>query len=626
MKVLLRGARGVGKTTLFRKLQGQPFQATYQPTNEIEASQIKWKQPPLPEAAAGIGGRRDLDVARVEVWDVVDKAIDKSKEQQSMETEGGVHPAAAAAAASSPERRHNANLDDAPAGFHSGVRGRNSSASSSPAAPATPQQQQQQQQRDNWQETLQTPGSHSLGALDASTVDVYRGAHAVLLLYDITRRETFEHVVAALEGVPRHLTTVILGTCRDLVDDKKQKRRVDEDEARELARSTAAARQLPNESLDRGYGGGGDGGDGRDGDANEKLADDARGGEVFALEVSAKNNFGLATLHGLLNVPFLALKSELIQGQLAALWRHRAAENERMRRTIADLDYGAYLAWLTEQQQRAGGGSGGSGTKGKCTSHDKTEWDTTWTTCPITCLEMGGKLGSRSLAFDGSHFKKDSRPTAAEVLKLTPKCLVPGIYDPGPFLEQHYCHNLFGEEAMQDWLESGNMTVTFSTQERAGNNVKDAAAVRASNGSFGLTAAETASFTMTSTSTRCSGGYWIIKCNNRAGTKLTGKLAGESIAITCVNDANDHPLKILKDATAFPNQLYTGCDGYNRGTELRNKTHISALLDITCETVKCNFTAPENAFVRVVGSDGEPDIDIANYSSGYHLVDVFKLL
>jgi GTPase SAR1 family protein len=42
MKVVLRGARRTGKTSLLRRLQGQPVPPEYAATPEIETAVIRW--------------------------------------------------------------------------------------------------------------------------------------------------------------------------------------------------------------------------------------------------------------------------------------------------------------------------------------------------------------------------------------------------------------------------------------------------------------------------------------------------------------------------------------------------------------------------------------------------------
>merc|ERR1712025_291841 len=52
--------------------------------------------------------------------------------------------------------------------------------------------------------------------LDARFVDVYQSTHACIIIFDITKRWTFQYVEENLKKVPAHIPVLVLANHRDM--------------------------------------------------------------------------------------------------------------------------------------------------------------------------------------------------------------------------------------------------------------------------------------------------------------------------------------------------------------------------------------------------------------------------
>ncbi|XP_078357659.1 rab-like protein 6 [Oculina patagonica] len=239
MKIVIKGDRNTGKTCLFQRLQGKPFNEQYIPTNEIQVASIHWNY------------RTTDDVVKVEVWDVVDKGRSK-KSQGSLKLEN--------------DTKAEAEKD------------------------AT--------------------------VLDAEFVDVYKGAHGVLMIMDITKPWTFKYIERELPKVPAHIPVLVLGSHRDM----GEHRLVPTDEV--VAFITHLER--PDRSP-----------------------------PIHYAETSLKNGFGLKYIHKFFNLPFLLLQRETLlkQLQVNAEDTESTLEELQIHKETEEQDYEKFVSMLDKRRK-----------------------------------------------------------------------------------------------------------------------------------------------------------------------------------------------------------------------------------------------------------------------------------
>ncbi len=168
VKIVIRGDRNTGKTSLWRRLQGQPFIAEYDPTQEIQVANITWSY-------------RTYDhIVKVDLWDVVDEGKRRRPPSQSL------------------KMLHTPNQHDQ-SGGPGRTSPRNSSRSPSSTSPIP---------------SLAPPPSVDAAlesfACDASVVDVYKQCCGVLLIFDVTKAWTWGYVERELTKMPSHLPVLVM--------------------------------------------------------------------------------------------------------------------------------------------------------------------------------------------------------------------------------------------------------------------------------------------------------------------------------------------------------------------------------------------------------------------------------
>lgn len=264
MKIVIKGDQRVGKTCLFNRLKGEQFSEVYNPTDEIQATTIHWNY------------KATDDIVKIDVWEAIDLVKRKRRQTPDLKLE-------------------NNNNDNMPAASNGSLEETNSSETTT--------------------ENNHPPDEQ---ALDASLIDAYKDANAVLLVMDMTKSWTFKYIQNEIPKIPKHLPILIINNHRDM----GHHRSITQDQVRTYI-----------QTLDR-----------------SSLSD----GHILYSEASMKNGFGLRFIHKFFNIPFLRLQEvtllkqlELNRIDLSATQEELVAMNE-----LEDQEYEQFLEMITIRRRQ----------------------------------------------------------------------------------------------------------------------------------------------------------------------------------------------------------------------------------------------------------------------------------
>jgi GTPase SAR1 family protein len=321
IRIVIRGARRTGKSSLLTRMQGgggELWSSMYHPTQAIQPGVFLWRPRAVaPSNSSCLGDRGDGGAAssssalcetRVELWDVVDR--------------GTPNPVF-----------HGAHHEAAGGGGQS-LQHLTSSTTSSSASVMMP--------------------------TDASTIDVYRGAHGVVFLYDATSRDTFDHVLEALPRVPKHLPVAICGNFWDLVHADKERLEVDEKDVEKLLRVTAhravtplfasfiaAVVSQPQSSSSRSSN--------NNNNNNNKTPPAALSSFVVDpvhIQLSVKDGFGLTPLHRFTGVCAAFAKAMELDAAIRIGYGRVASAAEDLNKLNDEQKYDEFLQWRADAEAR----------------------------------------------------------------------------------------------------------------------------------------------------------------------------------------------------------------------------------------------------------------------------------
>lgn len=185
MKVVIKGDKRVGKTSLFLRLKGYGFQETYNPTENLNVTSIDWSY------------KATDDVVKIDLWEAIDVAVKKDIQYIDLKLDNGTDHNQLSKT-TTPNSNQNNQLIQAKTDTQHNVTitAINLSLNSNTDSP------------------IPESARQSLAELGES-LDVYKGTNAVILMMDMTKLWTFKYVQTEFPKIPKHIPVLVVGNHRD---------------------------------------------------------------------------------------------------------------------------------------------------------------------------------------------------------------------------------------------------------------------------------------------------------------------------------------------------------------------------------------------------------------------------
>eukprot|EP01061_Rhynchopus_euleeides_P042068 TRINITY_DN7348_c1_g1_i1.p1 TRINITY_DN7348_c1_g1~~TRINITY_DN7348_c1_g1_i1.p1 ORF type:complete len:798 (+),score=226.59 TRINITY_DN7348_c1_g1_i1:271-2394(+) len=267
MKIILKGPRGSGKSTLLKRLQGKPYEPTYQKTPQLHAATIHWRSRQAHAAAAQ--NTEEPGIIKLEVWDVVDQ--------------GFATPAM--------RTRHEQMVKKL--------------ASSGATSYAVPE----------------------LQISDSTTIDVYRGAHAVVIVLDATRRSDLDYLRSELLALPKDVCVLV---CRNKCD-RVGELEISEEDIHQLVAEIPPVVTTPL-ALKAAQG-------------QASKVDPDMTVRPICISASMENCYGLKQMYNYFNVPFEFLRLQALEDEIKQKWRDLHKIHEGVEEDSSE-SYTDFCKWL----------------------------------------------------------------------------------------------------------------------------------------------------------------------------------------------------------------------------------------------------------------------------------------